>query len=133
MSAAVFAAFQRIKPLNAKAPDRVFAIVDPREWFETARKTSKLGDFRWHDCRHTFCSRLAMAGVPLKTIQILAGHKTIAITARYAHLAPNTLHAAVDLIRVPGQKLEQSIPKSIPSRSRKISTERKAAAATATK
>ena len=32
-----------------------------------------------------------MAGVPLKTIQILAGHKTISITARYAHLAPNTL------------------------------------------
>jgi len=65
-----------------------------------------------------------MAGVPLKTIQILAGHKTIAITARYAHLAPNTLHAAVELIRVPGYKPEQSIP----SRSRKISTGKKAAA-----
>jgi hypothetical protein len=28
----------------------------------------------------------------------LAGHKTIAITARYAHLAPNTLHSAVELV-----------------------------------
>ena len=121
MSAAVFAAFQRIKPLNAKPLDRVFAIVDPREWFEAARKKAQLEDFRWHDCRHTFCSRLAMAGVPLKTIQILAGHKTISITARYAHLAPNTLHAAVDLIRVPGYKPEQSIPKSIPRRLRKTS------------
>lgn len=39
-----------------------------------------------------------MAGVPLKTIQVLAGHKTISITARSAHLAPNTLHNAVELI-----------------------------------
>lgn len=131
MSAAVLAAFQRLKPLNARSPDRVFAIRDSREWFEAARKKAKLEDFRWHDCRHTFCSRLAMAGVPLKTIQILAGHKTIAITARYAHLAPNTLHVAVDLIRVPGYKPEQSIPRSIPSRLRKISTEKKAAAISA--
>ena len=133
MSAAVFAAFQHIKPPNANPMARVFAIIDPREWFESARKKAKLDDFRWHDCRHTFCSRLAMAGVPLKTIQILAGHKTIAITARYAHLAPNTLHAAVELIRVPGYKPEQSIPKSIPSGSRKISTGKKAIAASATK
>ncbi len=67
-----------------------------------------------------------MASVPLKTIQTLAGHKTIAITARYAHVTPNTLHAAVDLIRVPGYKPEQSIPKSIPSRPTKISIGRKA-------
>ena len=39
-----------------------------------------------------------MAGVPLKTIQVLAGHKTIAITARYANLAPNTLQTAVEMI-----------------------------------
>ena len=54
-----------------------------------------------------------MAGVPPKTIQTLAGHKTIAITARYAHLAPSTLHAAVEMIRVPGyEPAEQSIPSS---------------------
>ena len=113
---------------SSKPLDRVFAIPDPRDWFEAARESVKLEDFRWHDCRHTFCSRLAMAGVPLKTIQILAGHKTIAITARYAHLAPSTLHEAVDLIRVPGYKPEQSIPKSITSRPRKISTGEKTTA-----
>lgn len=125
MSVGVFAAFQRIKPPNAKLPDRVFAILNPREWFEAARAKAKLDDFRWHDCRHTFCSRLAMAGVPLKTIQMLAGHKTISITARYAHLAPNTLHAAVELIRIPGHMPEQCIPKSIPSKSKKIFTAQK--------
>ncbi len=129
MSAAVFAAFQQMKPQKVKPTDRVFAMFDPRQWFEAARTRAKLDDFRWHDCRHTFCSRLAMAGVPLKTIQMLAGHKTIAITARYAHLAPNTLRAAVDLIRVPGYKPEQSIPKSITSRPKKIPTRQKTRAA----
>jgi site-specific recombinase XerD len=38
--------------------------------------------------RHTFASRLVMSGVNLKTVQELMGHKTIAMTARYAHLAP---------------------------------------------
>ncbi len=57
----------------------------------------------------------------------------VAITARYAHLAPNTLHAAVDLIRVPGYKPEQSIPKSITSTPRKIFTGRKSLAVSASK
>jgi hypothetical protein len=51
----------------------------------------------------------------------LAGHKTISITSRYAHLAPNTLQAAVEIIRVPTDSLEQGIPKSITSQAEKIS------------
>jgi integrase len=62
-----------------------------RRWFEEALVKAKINDFRWHDQRHTFCSRLAMAGI-LKTIQELAGHKTIQMTARYAHLSPDHLH-----------------------------------------
>jgi site-specific recombinase XerD len=46
-----------------------------------------------------------MAGVGLKTVQTLAGHKTISMTARYSHLAPNSLHAAVEsLLKKKGQK-----------------------------
>jgi len=41
---------------------------DWQRWFEEAVKQAGLKDFRWHDLRHTFASRLAMAGVPLRTI-----------------------------------------------------------------
>ncbi len=45
-------------------------------------------NFRWHDLRHTFISRLVMKDVNLRTEQELAGHKTMSMTTRYAHLAP---------------------------------------------
>jgi len=70
----------------------------PRAWWEDALKASKVAKYRWHDHRHTFCSRLAMKGANLKVIQTLAGHKTIAMTARYAHLDDASLRAAVDML-----------------------------------
>lgn len=42
-----------------------------------------------HELRHTFISHLVMQGVPLRTVQVLAGHKTISVTENYAHLAPS--------------------------------------------
>jgi site-specific recombinase XerD len=73
----------------------VFPIKSPREWFLTALSKAKIDNYRWHDNRHTFCSRLAMRGENLKVIQQLAGHKTIQMSARYAHLGEKSLHAAV--------------------------------------
>ena len=52
----------------------------------------------WHTCRHTFCSRLVQAGVPLKAVKDLARHQSIDTTIRYSHLAPKDLEAAVSTL-----------------------------------
>lgn len=54
-----------------------------------------IDDGSLHTMRHTYCSHLVMAGVPLRTVQKLAGHSTIAVTERYSHLSPDHLRNAV--------------------------------------
>lgn len=41
-----------------------------------------------HTLRHTFVSHLVVAGVPPRTIQELAGHRSLATTMGYMHLSP---------------------------------------------
>ena len=75
---------------------------DCRWWFIPALVEAKIADYTWHNNRHTFCSWLAMAGVSTKEIQVLAGHKTIAMAARYAHLSPEaTASASERLVLTP--------------------------------
>ena len=50
-----------------------------REWFDPAVAEAEVEDFTWHGNRRTFASRLAMAGVDLRTIADLLGHSTIQI------------------------------------------------------
>jgi len=71
-----------------------------RLWYPALTKAA-LHDFRFHDLPHTFCSRLAMAGVDLLTIKELAGHKTTAMTLRYSHLSPSRQRQAVERL-IPG-------------------------------
>lgn len=53
-----------------------------------------------HTFRHTYISHLVMAGVPLRTVQKLAGHAHYSTTERYAHLAPGHLQNAGTLINL---------------------------------
>lgn len=51
-----------------------------------------------HILRHTFCSHLAMQGAPIRGVQELAGHQSLAMTQRYSHLSPAALDAAIRLL-----------------------------------
>jgi integrase len=67
-----------------------------KHWFNQAVREAGLVDFTWYCLRHTFASRLVMAGVDIRTVAELMGHKTIQMTMRYAHLAPEHNLAAVE-------------------------------------
>jgi integrase len=69
----------------------------PKYWEEYLKK-AKIENFHWHDLRHTFASRLVMAGADLYTVKKLLGHHDMKMTERYAHLAPDFLKGAVDLL-----------------------------------
>ena len=64
--------------------------------FPAAVRAAQIEDARVHDTRHTFASRLAMAGADVLTIKELGGWRTLSMVARYAHLSPGHQRAAVE-------------------------------------
>ena len=63
--------------------------------FKAACRTAKVRVVRFHDLRHTFATRLAAAGTPLRTIQEYLGHADAKTTQIYAHYAPSEQEVAV--------------------------------------
>jgi integrase len=57
--------------------------------FKAACREAGVREVRFHDLRHTFATRLAASGQPLRTIQEFLGHADSKTTQIYAHYAPS--------------------------------------------
>ena len=127
LNAAALSAFHQLHQ-NSSGEGYVFTnrhgdrLLKGRHWFEPAIREAGVKDFSWHCLRHTFASRLVMAGVDLRTVQQLMGHKAIQMTVRYAHLAPEHQMAAVERLCPAAGTLEiQLTPELTPPRLRVLS------------
>jgi integrase len=67
--------------------------------FYSALRRSRIDKCRFHDLRHTFATRLVMAGVDIVTVKELLGHKDISMTMRYSHPTPQHKKEAVEKLK----------------------------------
>jgi integrase len=66
--------------------------------FNHAKQKAGIEGFVFHSLRHTFASWLVMLGVDLTTVMQLLGHKSLAMTTKYAHLSPAHKTKAINLL-----------------------------------
>lgn len=107
----LFALLEAIEPFTGPKGPSPYVFTNPvtgtryedvSHTFDRAATKAGFDDVTFHTLRHTFASRMAQDGVPLKAIQELLGHGTMQMTMRYAHLGPNNLRdavAALDVVR----------------------------------
>jgi integrase len=63
--------------------------------FKQALKSAGLRPLRFHDLRHTYGTRMAAAGTPLRTLQGWMGHRDYKTTEIYADFAPDPTQGAL--------------------------------------
>jgi integrase len=71
-------------------------VVDIKKAWSTVRTAAGLDGVRLHDLRHSFASGIVNAGGSLSVIGAILGHRSVATTARYAHLSDNPVRDAAD-------------------------------------
>ena len=68
--------------------------------WQSIRAKAGLHDVRIHDIRHSFASRALALGEGLPIIGRLLGHRRVETTARYAHLARDSVRESAERIAV---------------------------------
>ncbi len=77
--------------------------------FSLALEKAKITNFRWHDLRHTFATRLVHAGVDLYTVQRLGRWRSLSMVMRYAHHNLESLRTGMEAVnRLASTSLAQS-------------------------
>lgn len=69
--------------------------------FATACRIADIDNFRVHAMRHTCAAWRVQAGVSILEVAALLRHSDLQVTMRYAHLKPDSVHAAVSVLDSP--------------------------------
>lgn len=85
------------------ADGRVFNISENREWWKMALVEAKIKNFRWHDLRHSFASKLMKQTGNIRIVQEAGGWATVSMASRYSHVAHTDLSAAMEGLARPSQ------------------------------
>ncbi len=93
-----------------------------KHWFDPAVREAGISFFTWYCLRHTFASRLVMAGVDLRTVAELMGHKTIQMTCDTHISHPLTRWLRWKSWLWGGRRIGQLTPKLAPALSSKLPT-----------
>jgi integrase len=103
-------ALEALKALPPRIDGRLFPLRGNQVSIAFMRAVRRAGieDFRLHDCRHTFASYQAMAGIQARGLQTLLGHRDGRMTARYSHLSDAYLKAAVDGVVLGRSNIDRS-------------------------
>lgn len=81
---------------RAKKRRKITASGGISEEFRQALERAGIEDFRFHDLRHTFATRMLRQTGNLKLVSRLLGHKSIETTMRYAHVLDEDLADAME-------------------------------------
>ena len=94
-----------VNPKTQKPPVSIFYAWD------TIRKRLGVPELRLHDLRHSYASFLVNAGRSLYEVQKLLGHHDPKVTMRYAHLSPESMLEAVNVVGnvVAGARVERPV------------------------
>ena len=106
-----FEAFKKLRELPLHVSGDVFYWINNWTGNPNIRQYLKLGTTwkrycslagidkcRWHDLRHSFASRLVIAGESIVVVKELMRHSKIDITMRYVHLAPSSTKKALNVL-----------------------------------
>jgi integrase len=93
---AIIEAMPRINEWLVPNPDTLKPFVSIKHGWQRAIRVAKLPGLRIHDLRHSCASAMANSGISLLTVGKVLGHASYQSTQRYAHLAQDTLLAAVE-------------------------------------
>jgi len=67
--------------------------------FKDALTGAECHPIGFHGLRHTFASHFMMSGGNILTLQKLLGHSSVAVTMKYAHLAPDFMRDEIARLR----------------------------------